>query len=1025
MKKSITKFSAFAFMLMLLFHVTNAPAQNQIIGSFPTMAGGFEPLTAVTLASTTISTSWYQNSGGTSAIIGTTSTLGTTTARTGTKFLSLPAQSNSGKYPMCPYTLSLAASTSYVLQFYYRTATATSNLAVANYPDKNTGALALTASTSWTKAFGTFTTNAVPTSILSAGFKLATSGTPLIDFDDVVLYAGTTPDIIAPDAPTGPLASTTSATQMTVSWTAPATGVDGGGYVVVRSAVSDPTAVPNANGIYSVGNTVSDGTGVSGTVAYIGTETSFTDISLTASTHYFYRVYAVDKAFNYSSAIAVDNSTPATSAALAAEPTVAASTVTFSAVGQSSLTINWNPGTDATNTLVVVKSGAAVSSDPVDGVSYTPSSILGNGSLIGTANYVVYNGTGNSVTVTGLSKLVTYYVKVYSFNGSAGTENYLVTGAATSSQATLPGEIVSSGANSAGVAWATTTAWVGGIVPGTTDNVTIVTGDKIQVAASASCYNLTINSGAKVYNVTALPTSSLTYLTVYGNTITCNGTLGDKTADAATTDCAMAMNFVGNLTITGSGTIRPARLRPNASTTNATLTLDADVQMTYAGSAGTGGAGLYFDNSSNDNITLTVNAGKTLSFVDLSYLGTSSGGATTNGNAGTTINVNGTISLPVTSYLSLPITSTKTCTLNVNGTLNVGKLSAISITGGGVPAITVGGSGVINVNTLADFSSSTLSAFVGGTGAFNLNTGATMNIGAATGLDPVTGAVRTTTRSFSTGASYAFTGTVAQTAGSDLPVAVNNLTINNTTGVSLSSSTQVNGALTFTAGTLSLGANNLIIGSAGSIAGNSATAYVVTDGAGKLTQTLADATAKLFPVGASTSSFDPVSLTPTTGSAIAVNVGTTLPGTLPTDYTYNAKVWNITPVTPSSTAVTLTPSSAVTTLLSDVIGQYISGSYVNTPATKSGNAYTGTFSSFEPLVTGTSNLGTAVQEVKNTGISFDGHTIQNPNNLSLRVYDTMGRVVVSSTKNVNMSGYEKGVYIVKSNSGTLKINLIR
>lgn len=999
MKKTITQFCAFALLLMLSFNVTNAPAQNQIIGSFPTMSGGFDPLTAVTIGSTTISTSWYQNSGGTAAIIGTTSTLGS--ARTGTKFLSLPAQSNSGKYPMCPYSLSLAGSTSYVLQFYYRTATATSNLAVANYPDKNTGALALTASTTWTKAFGTFTTNAVPTSILSAGFKLAASGTPLIDFDDVVLYAGSTPDIVAPDAPTAPAASTTSATQMTVSWTAPSTGVDGGGYMVVRST-ADPTAVPNANGIYSVGNTVSDGSGTAGTVVYVGTETSFTDISLTASTHYFYRVYAVDKAFNYSSAIAVDNSTPATSAALATEPTVAASALTFSAVGQTSLTINWNPGTDATNTLVVVKSGAAVSSDPTDGVSYTPASILGNGSQIGTANYVVYNGTGNSVTITGLSKLNTYYVKVYSYNGSAGTENYLVTGASTSSQATLPGEIVSSGANSAGVAWATTTAWVGGIVPGSADNVTIVTGDKIQVAASAACYNLTINSGAKVYNITALPTSSLTYLTVYGNTITCNGTLGDKIDDAGTADCALAMNYVGSLKITGSGTIRPARLRPNASTSNATLTLDADVQMTYAGSAGTGGAGLYFDNSSNDNITLTVNAGKTLSFVSLSYLGTSSGGATTNGNAGTTINVNGTVNLPAASYLSLPVTSAKTCTLNVNGTLNVGKLSVISVTGGGVPVINVGGSGVINVNTLADFSSSTLSAFVGGTGAFNLNTGASMNIGAAAGLDPTAGAVRTTTRSFSTGANYAYTGTVAQTTGSDFPATVNNLTVNNATGVSLSGSTQVNGALTFTTGTLSLGANNLIIGSAGSIAGNSATAYVVTDGAGKLTQTLADATAKLFPVGASTTSYDPVSLTPTTGSATAVNVGTTLPGTLPTDYTYNAKVWNITPVTPSSTAVTLTPSSAVTTLLSDVIGQYISSSYVNTLATKSGNAYTATFSSFEPFVTGTSNLGTGVQEIKNTGISFDGQTIQNPNHLSLGVYDTMGRVIISSTKNVNM-----------------------
>ena len=244
------------------------------------------------------------------------------------------------------------------------------------------------------------------------------------------------------------------------------------------------------------------------------------------------------------------------------------------------------------------------SGDPADGSSYTADATFATGSLIG-GGKVVYNGTGSSVTVTGLSKLITYYVRVYDFNGSAGTENYLSTSPASASQMSSPGEIVSSGINSAGVSWVTTSAWVGGVVPGATDNVTIAAGDKIIVASSQSCYNLTIPATAKVYNNVALPTSSVTYLTVYGTSLTCNGTLGDKITDGSA-DGALGINFNGNLTISGSGLLRPSRIRANSGTQNATLTIDANMEMTYNGATGTGGGGMYPDNSGNDNITITI-----------------------------------------------------------------------------------------------------------------------------------------------------------------------------------------------------------------------------------------------------------------------------------------------------------------------------------------------------------------------------------------------------------------------------------
>lgn len=54
--------------------------------------------------------------------------------------------------------------------------------------------------------------------------------TDIINVDDFVIYAGPL-DETAPNAPSAPTVS-----GLYVSWTAPGTGVDGGGYVVVRYA---------------------------------------------------------------------------------------------------------------------------------------------------------------------------------------------------------------------------------------------------------------------------------------------------------------------------------------------------------------------------------------------------------------------------------------------------------------------------------------------------------------------------------------------------------------------------------------------------------------------------------------------------------------------------------------------------------------------------------------------------------------------------------------------------------------------
>lgn len=106
-----------------------------------------------------------------------------------------------------------------------------------------------------------------------------------------------------------------------------------------------------------------------------------------------------------------------------------ASDIIITAATTTSLTFNWTDGNYG-NRIVVMKSGSAVNSNPVNGVSYTPSLIFGSGTQIGTGNYVVRIGSG-PITVTGLTQGIIYYIAVYEFNGSGGSESYLTTNPAT------------------------------------------------------------------------------------------------------------------------------------------------------------------------------------------------------------------------------------------------------------------------------------------------------------------------------------------------------------------------------------------------------------------------------------------------------------------------------------------------------------------------------------------------------------------------------------------------------------------
>ncbi|MEK6405889.1 MAG: C25 family cysteine peptidase [Acidobacteriota bacterium] len=100
-------------------------------------------------------------------------------------------------------------------------------------------------------------------------------------------------------------------------------------------------------------------------------------------------------------------------------------------------------------------------------------------------------------------------------------------------------------------------------------------------------------------------------------------------------------------------------------------------------------------------------------------------------------------------------------------------------------------------------------------GAFTLSSGATMGIGSTDGINSGTslGNIRVSgTRTFDPGANYNFNGSSAQVTGNGFPVIVNNFTVSNTAGVTLSANVTVDGVLALTNGDITTGLFTLFMG---------------------------------------------------------------------------------------------------------------------------------------------------------------------------------------------------------------------
>ena len=220
--------------------------------------------------------------------------------------------------------------------------------------------------------------------------------------------------ITAPTAAASNLVfSNVTPASLTVAYTA-ATGSPSG-YLVIRKTGSSPAFTPQQNTIYRQGQTVSDGV-----VAYVGTALTFNESGLSASTAYFYDVFAYNQngsLISYQTIAPLEGSKTTFTAEPAAQPTA----LLFSDVTTSSVTVSFTAAIPAPSGYIALrKATSAPVSLPADGTAYTVSQTLGDAT-------VAYVGSAVTFADGGLLPGTIYYYQLFAYNGSSDATNYFTT----------------------------------------------------------------------------------------------------------------------------------------------------------------------------------------------------------------------------------------------------------------------------------------------------------------------------------------------------------------------------------------------------------------------------------------------------------------------------------------------------------------------------------------------------------------------------------------------------------------------
>ncbi len=116
-------------------------------------------------------------------------------------------------------------------------------------------------------------------------------------------------------------------------------------------------------------------------------------------------------------------------------PTTPSSDLTFSSIDGDRFRLNFTKG-DGAERIIIAKANSPVTAVPVDGTDYLADD-FGEGNEIAPGEFVVYKGSYYRPTIKGLDHSTAYHLRIYEFNGSSFSTEYLTSSFLEGSQATL------------------------------------------------------------------------------------------------------------------------------------------------------------------------------------------------------------------------------------------------------------------------------------------------------------------------------------------------------------------------------------------------------------------------------------------------------------------------------------------------------------------------------------------------------------------------------------------------------------
>lgn len=270
-----------------------------------------------------------------------------------------------------------------------------------------------------------------------AAFEFNGSSAPAYLRDISAIYSFTTTDVPEASVPTTPAGNPSftgvDGNKFTFKWTSG----NGQKRIVVMKKGEAPSFVPvsgtnyPANSEFGNGNDLGDGE----YVVYNGSVSSVDISNLEHSSTYYLKVYEYNGTgdlirYLTTSVLTAEGST------LSAPATVSHDVVTT--IAPNSVSFSWEKG-NGSGRLLVIRQGSAINSAPADLSAYPANAVFGTGSQIAAGDYVVFAGTGNSVTVTGLAE-ATYYFSLFEYNGSSAPvyNKTQVTSGSVNISSTLP-----------------------------------------------------------------------------------------------------------------------------------------------------------------------------------------------------------------------------------------------------------------------------------------------------------------------------------------------------------------------------------------------------------------------------------------------------------------------------------------------------------------------------------------------------------------------------------------------------------